>query len=61
MASGGSTFGLGTDIGGSVRIPCNFCGIYGLKSTAGRLSMIGCNAGAKGQESIRGTLGMKFH
>lgn len=26
-----SPFGIGTDIGGSVRIPSNFCGIYGFR------------------------------
>ena len=37
IAAGGSPFGLGSDIGGSIRIPSTFCGIYGLKPTTGRL------------------------
>lgn len=36
VAAGGSPFGIGTDIGGSIRIPAAFCGIAGHKPT-GRL------------------------
>jgi Asp-tRNA(Asn)/Glu-tRNA(Gln) amidotransferase A subunit family amidase len=37
IASGGSALGLGTDFGGSIRIPCAFCGVVGLKPTGGRI------------------------
>ena len=40
IGSGGSLLGFGTDIGGSLRIPSNFCGICCLKPTAGRLRYV---------------------
>lgn len=33
IASGGSPFGVGSDIGGSIRMPAAFCGIFGHKPT----------------------------
>jgi fatty acid amide hydrolase len=41
IAAGGSPLGLGTDAGGSIRQPAHWCGIHGLKPTAGRLTLRG--------------------
>ncbi|KAK6429210.1 hypothetical protein LTR95_014640, partial [Oleoguttula sp. CCFEE 5521] len=34
----GSYIGVGTDIGGSIRDPCNFTGLFGLRPSQGRVS-----------------------
>ena len=41
IAAGGSPLGLGNDYWGSVRLPSHFCGIAGIKPTAGRVPRTG--------------------
>ncbi|MCA9670029.1 MAG: amidase [Myxococcales bacterium] len=39
IAAGASPFGIGTDIGGSIRMPAFFCGVFGCKPTGGRVTL----------------------
>lgn len=61
IASRCAPVGVGTDIGGSIRIPSNFCGIYGFKPTSTRVSYKGCveprEGGFDGQTTIPSACG----
>ncbi|MFO0162476.1 MAG: amidase family protein [Alphaproteobacteria bacterium] len=41
VAAGLCHTALGTDTGGSVRVPASFCGLYGIRPTHGRLDVTG--------------------
>ena len=41
IVSGLSPLGIGSDLGGSIREPANYCGIVGLKATHGRIPLTG--------------------
>lgn len=48
IAACASPFDIGSDTGGSIRVPAHFCGIAGIKPTAGRVPRTGHIVGAEG-------------
>jgi fatty acid amide hydrolase len=57
IATAMSPFGLGTDIGGSIRIPSHCSGVVGFKPTLDRLTNLGLGTALLGQEGIRAQSG----
>jgi Asp-tRNA(Asn)/Glu-tRNA(Gln) amidotransferase A subunit family amidase len=43
VASGYAAVGVGTDTGGSIRVPASFCNLVGLRSSPGMVSRSGCS------------------
>lgn len=51
VAAGLCDTALGTDTGGSVRVPASFCGLYGIRPTHGRLNLSGMMAQAPSSDT----------
>jgi amidase len=52
VAGGLIDFALGSDTGGSVRVPSSFCGLYGLRPTHGRIPLDGILLQAPSYDTI---------
>ena len=61
IALKGSPAGFGTDIGGSIRIPAAFNGLYGLRPSTGRLPYEGMANSMDGQNTVLSVVGPLSH
>jgi len=53
LSSGMTPFEIGTDLSGSIRIPAHCCGLFGLKPTEHRVSLVGLIPGLPPLRSVR--------
>src|SRR5437773_7523723 len=58
IACGGSPLGVGTDLGGSCRVPAAFCGIAGFKPTKGRADDPGRYSVPPGERAVTSQIGL---
>ena len=52
VAAGLVDFSLGTDAGGSVRVPASYCGIFGMRPSCGIMSLAGINCLSPSFETV---------
>lgn len=52
VAAGTCDFALGSDTGGSVRVPAAFCGLYGLRPSHGRIDLTGVTPMAPSYDTV---------
>ena len=61
LAAGGSYLGLGNDLGGSLRVPAHFTGIFSFKPTNGLLTRRGSRGNFRGMEAMLAQPGPMGH
>ncbi|HET7467206.1 MAG TPA: amidase, partial [Candidatus Dormibacteraeota bacterium] len=57
IAAGGSPLGIGSDSGGSIRIPAHYCGVAALKPTSGLIPVTGAYGLVGGVTDTRSQVG----
>jgi amidase len=57
IAAGGSPLGIGSDSGGSIRLPAHYCGVAALKPSAGLIPVTGAYGLAGGVTDTRSQVG----